>query len=282
MTVESLSLHFLKQYPKDAARVLERFESEQLADYCNRQPPSVLAKIFRYMTPAKVVSCLVLMDIDNAAKVFEDFSIERSSTLLRRLQPDIRLKIIRAMSTLYSNMIKVVIRFPDDTVGRYISPNIFTVLDTMYVKDIISTFKDSVDQVRSEIFVVNEKQRLAGMVYVRDLLVTDTNLPVRKIMRVAPQSISARSRLINVQNNSEWKYNEMLPVIDTNGLFIGVLKRGVMLDVISRSIDSSQQEDGFATTAMAMADLFWNTCTELLLPEVDQKNPESKDGTNKQ
>ena len=282
MTVELLSLHFLKHHPKDAARVLERFDSEQLAEYFNQQPAVTIAKIFRFMTPAKTVSCLVLMDVNIAAKILEDFSIERSSTLLRRMQPDIRLKIIRAMATLYANMIKLVIRFPEDTVGRFISPNVYTVLDTMYVKDILSNVKDSVEQVRSEIFVVNDKQRLVGLVYIKDLLVADSNIPIKKIMRSAPQALSARSRLAHVQHNTEWKYNELLPVIDTNGLFIGVLKRGVMLDALSRAKDSSQQQDDIATAALEMADLFWNTCTDLLLPEVEQKTTESKDGTNKQ
>lgn len=282
MTVESLSLLFLQHHPNDAARVLERFESEQLADYFNQQPAVTIAKIFRYMTPAKTVSCLVLMDVNIAAKILEDFSVERSSTLLRRMPHELRLKIIRAMSTLYSNMMKLVIRFPDDTVGRHISPNVFTVLDTMYVKDILSSFQDSVEQVRSEIFVVNDKQRLVGMIYIKDLLVSDSTIPVKKILRAAPQTLSARSRLAHVQHNSEWKYNELLPVIDTNGLFIGVLKRGVMLDVLSRVKDSTQQQDDFAMAALAMADMFWNTCTDLLLPEVELKTPESKDGTHKQ
>ena len=281
MTVKTLSLHFLQNHPKDSARVLEHFEPDQLADYFNKQPPVTIAKIMRYMTPAKTVSCLVLMDLNVSAKILEDFSIERSSSLLRRMQPDIRLKIIRAMSTLYANMIKLVIRFAEDTVGRYISPNVFTVLDTMYVKNILSSLQDSIDQVRSEIFVVNDRQRLVGMVYIKDLLVSDSNIPVKKIMRSAPESLSARSRLAHVQLNNEWKYNELLPVIDTNGLFIGVLKRGVMLDVLSRAKDSAQQQDDFATAALAMADLFWNTCTDLILPEVETQDPESKDGSNK-
>jgi len=282
MTVKGLPLHFLQHHPQDAARVLEQFESEQLASYINQLPEKSAANIFRHMTAVKVVYCLSAMDVSTSAKILEQFSIERASSLLRRMQADVRLNIIKAMSTLYANMIKLVIKYPHDTVGRHMSPNVFTVLDDMRVTDVLTAAKDSVDQVRSEIFVVNINQRLVGMVFIRDLLTAESETPIKKIMRSAASSISARSRLALVQNHPEWKYSDMLPVIDRNGLFIGVLKRGAMLDALSGSIEVIEQQDDIANTTLAIAELFWDTCADLLVPEFEQSNEESQDGSNKQ
>lgn len=281
MTVNKLSLHFLHHHPQDAAKVLEHFEPEQLADYFSQLSASDTANILRNITPAKTTSCLIAMDVNSAAKILENFSIERASSLLRRMPAEVRFKIIKSMSTLYANMIKLVIRYPEDTVGRYISPNVFTVLEDMRVRDVLSAIKESADQIRSEIYVVNDKQRLGGVVFIRDLLTADPNTFVKKIMRITNVSISARSRLAHIQHHIEWKYNDMLPVVDRNGLFIGVLKRSVMLDVLSRNIEITKQHDNAANTALAVAELFWNTCTDLLVPEIDQSNKESQDGSNK-
>jgi len=282
MTVNTLSLHFLQHHPQDAAKVLEHFEPEQLADYFNQLPALTTSNILRYITPVKTTSCLIAMDVNSAAKILEQFSIERTSSLIRRMPADVRLKIIKAMPTLYANMIKLVIKYPVDTVGRNISPNVFTVLEDMHVRDVLSAIKGSADQVRSEIYVVNDKQRLEGVVFIRELLTADQNTSVKKIMRISTVSISARSRLAQIQHHIEWKYNDMLPVVDRNGLFIGVLKRSVMLDVLSRNIEITQHHDDAANTALVVAELFWNTCTDLLVPEVDQSNRESQDGSNKQ
>lgn len=282
MTVNTLSLHFLQHHPQDAAKVLEHFEPEQLVDYLNQLPTLTISNILRYITPVKTTSCLIAMDVNSAAKILEQFSIERTSSLLRRMPADVRLKIIKAMPTLYANMIKLVIKYPEDTVGRYISPNVFIVLEDMHVRDVLSAIKGSADQVRSEIYVVNDKQRLEGVVFIRDLLTADQNTSVKKIMRITTVSISARSRLAHIQHHKEWKYNDMLPVVDRNGLFIGVLKRSVMLDVLSRNIEITQHQDDAANTALVVAELFWNTCTDLLVPEVDKSNKEFQDGSNKQ
>ena len=156
--------------------------------------------------------------------------------------------------------------------------NVFTVLSHISVREALSTVKETSDQVRSDIFVVNEKQRLQGMVFIRDLLFAEPDTVISKLMTAVPDALSAKSRLALVQNNSVWKYNEMLPVVDSNGLFIGVLKRGVMLDVIARNFDFAEHND-LSNTAISIAELFWNTCADFLLPEIQNKQPESQDGT---
>lgn len=267
MTINPLSLHFLQNHPQDAVQALEQFEPEHVAGHLELIPVESAADIFRHMIPSRSVSCLAVMDICISSKILERLSIERATSLLRRMQTDIRNEIIKAMSPVFANMIRLVLKYPDGTVGQFMSPNVFTVREDMHTDEILNAVQSSSDQVRSEIYVVNDKQQLVGVVFIRDLLTEKSAAPVKKIMHNPEMTISARSSLINVQDHPQWKYKDILPVTDHMGMFIGVLKRGVMLDALMYE-GNAEQEDEFTNTALAIAELFWDTCADLLAPEI--------------
>ncbi|MBI4005179.1 MAG: magnesium transporter [Gammaproteobacteria bacterium] len=272
MPVNSLSLHYLQNHPQDAARALEQFEPEDLANYLEMIPAESTADIFRHMIPSRTVSCLINMNADKASGILEQFSIERATSLLRRMNMDIRKEVIMAMSPVFANMMRVVLKYPNGTVGQFMNPNVFAVREDMYTDDVLNAVRDSSDQVRSEIYVINGRQQLVGVVFIRDLLTEGPRTPVKNIMQNPEVTIAARSSLASVQDHPEWKYKEILPVVDHMGMFIGVLKRGVMLDVLTNIEDGAQQQDEFTNTALAMVELFWDTCSDLLaLEEVTAK-----------
>jgi magnesium transporter len=277
MTSNSLSVHFLQNHPQDAARTLEQFEAELIAEYLEHIPVKPVSEILRHMTSSKTVSCLSIMAVERSAAVLEHFSIERATMLLRRIKVDVRNGIIKAMSPLTANMIRIVLRYPAGTVGQLMNPNVFTVHEDRHIDEVIKVMQDRHDQVRSEIYVINDKQQLVGIAYTRDLLVAEPDTPIKKIMRSLEVSFPARSSLASVKDHPEWKYKDVLPVIDHAGMFIGVLKRGVMLDTLARDINSSSQQDDFMSTTMAIAELFWDACANLVAPEYENVRKEQQD-----
>lgn len=267
MTINPLSLHFLENHPQDAARALEQFDPEQIAACLALIPAESAADVFRHMIPSRTVSCLTKMDTDKASEILEQFSIERATSLLRRMDLNVRNEAIKTMSPVFANMIRTVLKYPDGTVGQFMNPNVFAAHEDMDTDEVFNAVRGSADQVRSEIYVINGKQQLVGEVFIRDLLTENPGTPVKKIMQNPEVTIAARASLTSVQNYREWKYKEILPVVDHMGMFIGVLKRGVMLDALMNIEDSTQHQDEFANTALAMVELFWDTCADMLAPE---------------
>jgi magnesium transporter len=277
MTINPLSLHFIENHPQDAARVLEKFEPELLAKYLEHVPVKVSANLLRNVIPSVAVECLTSMEPARSAKILEQFSIERASSILRRMKINIRNDLIKIMSPIFANMIRLVLRYPNGTVGQLMTPKVYTVNQNMLIKDILETLQGMTGQLQNLIYVINNEQRLVGVVDVRDVITLDSKAPVKTVMRDPGLTISARASLDSVKDYNEWRYTEILPVVDHMGMFIGVLKRGVLLDTLARDRNNTNQKDEIAGAALAIAELFWDACANMLAPETKNTGKVNQD-----
>lgn len=267
MTINSLSQYFLENHPRDAARILEQYTPEELATYLEQFSSQTAANMFRHINPSIAVGCLVKMGLEKSAEIIGQFSIERASMLLRRMSFTDRIRIIKALPPLTANMIKLVLRYPEGTVGQYMNPNVFAVNKDRRVSEVIETIHASYDQVRSKVYVVDDKQRLIGVVFIRDLLVSDPDVPVGKIMSEPETTFSARASLLSVRDHPQWNDRDSLPVVDQSGRFIGILKRGVMVDALARGDAGQPDNEGIIGAAMEIAELFWEVCANVIAPQ---------------
>ena len=276
MMTNSLPDYFLENHPANAARLLEKYEPSILADYFGSVSSASIANIFRHMNSSIAAECLAKMSLDKAAEILELFSIERAALLLRRMSLAERIKIIRALSSLTSNRIRLVLRYPQGTVGSVMNPNVFAVSKDRCVSEVIALVQANHDQVRSKVYVLNDKHRLVGMIFIRELLVCESEKPIEEIMREPEATISARASLSSVKDNVQWNDRDNLPVVDQSDKFIGILKRGVMLDALKNDQNNMQQGEGLVDTAMTVAELFWEVCANVIAPQHENTN-EGKD-----
>lgn len=267
MKINPLSLYLLENHPRDAARILELYSPDDLASYLEQFSTQSVANIFRQMNPSITVGCLVKMGPEKSAAIIEQFSIERASMLLRRMSFTDRIRIIKDLPPVTANMIKLVLRYPDGTVGQYMNPNVFAVNKDRRVSEVMDTIQASYDQVRSKVYIIDDKQRLIGMVFIRDLLVSDPDVPVEKIMNEPETTFSARASLLSVRDHPQWNDRDNLPVVDNTGRFIGILKRGVMVDALTRGDAGQQNDEGILGAAVEIAELFWEICANVIAPQ---------------
>lgn len=262
MDNNSLSLHFLHDHPKDAARTLEKFEVGSLAEYLAQLPVRAAAGVMQYIVPTIASACLETMSHKQAAAVIMHLDIERAAALLRRLREDHREQLMRETSTLFANMVRLVLRYPEGTIGQVMDPRIFTVHQDMRVAEVITAVRNSAELLQHEIYVINDRQQPAGVVAVKQLLTCEGMETMKNIMRPVGQMLAARTSLAVALNSFDWEHRDSIPVVDHQGVFIGVLQR--------RSLQSTDTEshaaDEYTGTALAVAELFWDTCAQLLLP----------------
>lgn len=276
MMTNLLSQYFLSNHPKDAARLLEKYETTDLVEYSDQIPDKVLADIFLYMNPAIVNSCLCKFNTEKAASVLELFTIERAALLLRRMPAKVRFRLLRKMSALTNNMLKLVLRYPEGTAGQVTDPNVLTINMERTVSEMVDTIQSNYHMVHNRIYVINDEQHLVGMVNLQDILISDQKLPLRKIMTEAETPISARDSLVNVRENPLWKNKDYLPVVDQSDRFIGILKRGVMLDALTRDYADTMQDSGMVDSVMLIAEVFWDACVNLIIPQNESSDKDQK------
>lgn len=268
MTINSISLHFLQEHPKDAARALEQFEPAQLADFLQQAPVRTAAVVIKYLVPSFAAECLKNMDVDKSSQIIMKLGVERAALLLRRMKTGFQMQFIRAMTPVFANMTRLVLRYPAGTVGNVMNPNVMTVHEDMTIREVSIVIKNSDEHYYNEIFVTNDRQGLCGIVNIRQLMTNDDKQSMKKIMRPPGRSIPARSTVESLKYRPDWNLEENIPVVDHLGEFIGVLDRKTIHESLFGKV-SAEQEDDIGKTAMALAELVWDACAQLLAPDYE-------------
>ena len=276
MTINSISLHFLQEHPKDAARALEQFEPVQLASFLQQVPVRTAATVIKYLVPSVTSECLKNMDIDKSSQILMKLGVERAALLLRRMKTGFQVQFIRAMTPVFANMTRLVLRYPAGTVGHVMNPNVLTVHEDMTVKEVTGVIRNSEELLLNEIFVTGDKQELCGIVDIRQLMTNDDKQSMKKIMHTPGQSIPARSALDSLRDHSDWNLKENIPVVDHLGEFIGVLDRRTIHESLFGKVTAAQDDD-LGRTAMDLAELFWYACAHLLAQDYQNVTKDQND-----
>lgn len=277
MKVEALSRQFIEEHPRDAARVFEQFDNESSVDYLNTLSAETVAGLFQHLSPSVVSACLALMDAGDSARILRELGIERASIYLRRMKKRLRNPVLEHMPAYYASMLRLVLRYPNGTVGQLMDPDVITVNQQTRVKTAIDFIRDNSDRLENEIYVVNEQQRLQGVVDIKDLITAVQDEAVMNIMQRPRYSIPARSRLHNIGSITGNNYRDVYPVVDHNNHFIGILRHEILTEAYGGKGPGRSDDADLAAGLLVMADLFWKTFLNLLIPDYDKRERRGRD-----
>jgi magnesium transporter len=274
MTINNLSRHFLQEHPRESAKVLENFPADELVPYFAIHEDDLVANVLRYFLPGSAVGCLLDMEPQRAAEILEQLGVDTAARLLRRMNVRDQATLLGAVSAGFAYRLRTILRYPAGTVGQYMSPNVFTAADTMLASDLIKSARTTTTELQGDIFITGDAQRLVGLIDVKNLVLADPTVEVSKLMHIPDLVLNARTNLDYVKDHPKWRFKEILPVVDHNNVFVGVLKRSIMFDALAGDQNLERVEETFMDTVMQVADLFWDICTDIVLPKSDNRPEE--------
>lgn len=275
MSINKIALYVLTEHPMDAARSLEQFEPDQLAEYLEALPVNTVAEILKYMVPSIAVGALKGMAVEKSTKIVMQLGVERGALLLQRMSGSIRLDFISRMSPVFANMMRLVLRYPVGTVGQAMNPNVLTVQEYLSVGEVMRVIKNSAEILHNDIYIIDNKQRMVGQVAVRQLLVSNADLKMKKLMKMPTHSLAARVSVKSIKNMPDWHNHDNYPVIDHQGVFLGVLDRAA-LNKSMNIMGKDHTEPELAGTAIAVAEIFWDACANMIIPNQTLSNRDNK------
>jgi magnesium transporter len=193
--------------PTESADVLEEMEDEDAAELAELLPSEQLADI------------LDEMEIDEAADVLGDLPQDKATEALREM--DEPQDVISLM------------RYPDDTAGGLMTRAVITLRLDWTAEQALAELRNVGPESESTyyLFVVDEMDRLLGVIGLRDLVTAPVDMPIAE--RTATDVVS-----VLVTTDQEEcartlsRYGYMaLPVVDEIGRFLGVITADDLIEV---------------------------------------------------
>lgn len=152
--------------------LLEGFTNQDLADTLEESSPGLQMAILSNLSPERAADILEEMDPDEAADLLADLPNHTSESLLNLMEKDEALEVRNLLA------------YPEDTAGGIMTTEFAHVPSNLTVQEAIDFLRQSEDAHEDEImyyvYILDEANRLKGMVTLRDLVMADPQNSLRQ------------------------------------------------------------------------------------------------------
>ncbi len=243
--------HIVLMEPEEALDVLQALDPRDLGSILGRLEPSFTSKLVQELTAERVAHLLERGGSDVCASV------------LLSLPEAERSRFLESMSTEMRDRIRESLTFPDDSAGRAMNTDYTAFQRETTVKEAVRRLKKRADQHRrapSNIYVVDARNTLLGVISMRDLVIATGTAPLEDLMQpdvLTVDPFEEKSRAFQVLSGRGFT---SLPVVDPQKRLLGVVRATALLagaketaaEDIQKLFGVSKDERSFSSVSFSL------------------------------
>jgi len=225
--------------PADAADLIEHLDHDERLHIFELLKPEGAGEVLLEMEAP--VQERILSDLDNEAitEIVQGLDSDDAADLVGDLPAERARQIIEKVGEDVSRELRKLLPYPEDTAGGIMALEYVAVNAESTIQQAIEIIRNKREEVENVyyLFVVDDRQRLVGVVSLKDLVLESPTRKVKEIMN--PEVISAY-----VYNDQEEvahmvkKYNLVsIPVVDEHRRLVGRITHDDIIDVIEEEVD---------------------------------------------
>ncbi len=266
----ALARSFLELHPTDAARVLERFGPEEVAHLLGRLPGEQGARVVDAMDPHFAATVFESLSDDRARETLRIMPPDRAADVLFHLDEERRELLLSGLEMAHAY--RSLLSFDPETAGGVMTPRVATVTHDLRVRDAARRLREiaarrfPVDYV----YVVDHENRLVGVLMMRELVLQDPNTPIAQVMLRDVFAVPVDMPVRDVIDKLREKRFIAIPVVDSDGRLLGVVKTEDLLSSLKQeSYADIQKIFGAGGDEQALWPLRWSVRKRLPWLEVN-------------
>ena len=200
-------------------------------------------------------SLIADMDQDELVAAASDLDIDDLADLVEDLPDTVIAEVLKSMDRENRDRLEQVLSYEEDTAGRLMNPDVVTVRADTTV-DVVLRYlrlRGELPEHTDHLYVVNRRHQLMGWVAIQDLVTSDPNTPLNKLIDEDLESIHVDQTSDQVAR--EFSDNDWMsaPVVDEGNVLLG---RITIDDVVAAGLD--EDEDLFSPVRRAFRNrLLW-------------------------
>ncbi len=230
---DKLREFFKGMHPADIAEVIAELDAEHQAEIFDLFHPKRAGKVLDEMDEESYKDVLEVLQETNLISILNELPPDEGADVVAELEPAKASKVLQRMKKERSQRVKELLKYPPDTAGGIMTSEVMKLNAKM-------TVEEATDKCRSEfyaeaspyVFVVDDTEKLVGVVRIRDLLFSPDATVISTIMN--PDVISVDVNMDQEEiGNMFRKYDLIaLPVTDDKKRLLGIITVDDVLEVI--------------------------------------------------
>ena len=226
--------HVNEMHPSDIANVISQvhqaektaiftsLDEKTAAEALHELEPKIQAILLLTIDTKKALSILEKMPSDEVADVLGDLSPEKAEGFLRLLKPRKASKVRKLMA------------HEEETAGGLMTTEYITALENLTVQQTIEMMREHVPSAETiyYIYVHDEQEALVGVFSLRDLIISQPDVPIATIMEkdlITVEPETDQKKVAEVVS----KYNLLaVPVLDKENKMLGIVTVDDVIDLV--------------------------------------------------
>ncbi|ARJ39858.1 magnesium transporter [Sporosarcina sp. P21c] len=254
--IHSFRKEYLVLHPYDRATFYEEVGAELRELMYFYLSPKELAEIFETseIEEDEYEEFLEEMDATYAAEMISYMFVDNAVDVLKELDKKKVVSYLTLMDKEAAIQIKALLHYEEYTAGSIMTTEFVTVSENSTVRSAMTILRSEAPSAETiyYIFVVDDYQRLTGVVSLRDLIIADEDTLIRAIMSDRLVSVSVSDDQEDVARTIQ-DYNFLaVPVVDFQQHILGIITVDDIIDVI----DEEASDDYSKLAGVSTMDTF--------------------------
>lgn len=220
-----LAAELFERYPDEAARILEQASDAEVVDVLEEQLASPAVEALKGLSPDKAAQVIVEMNDKRTRQVVEALDPHKAAALLARMDPPTREKNLAVLDPVLAEDLRSMAEYPPDRAGALMDPRVTAFRTDATVRDVVNRLKGLRRKGLHDLFLIDSNGRLVGSVPLQDVVLASSSDRIADLARMPTPSVQATSTREAVLEELETHKVGSLPVVDFNGLLLGVLRQ---------------------------------------------------------
>ncbi|WP_028466489.1 magnesium transporter MgtE N-terminal domain-containing protein [Nisaea denitrificans] len=273
---QSLAADFLRQHPAEAASILEKSDSEQIAAFAKTLDEDEATRLLMALSSQTAAASLRHFGEKDTIAMLGNMPRREASNILRRTPRKRREAYLASMPAATRLQLEVVLHQPTHRVGAYTDSGLVAVTPNTTVEAIRKRLR-SVESPVSVIFLVNDKQQLLGSFPIGRLFSVKGSETASSLADTTRQSLNVRTTLEDGLASPDWMNNDVLGVVDREGKLVGSVRYAILRQANEPVAAPEAVEAG--SDYMRVADNLYVGLAEVLLTTIPKPKPHAARNT---
>src|SRR5256884_3323779 len=232
--------------PADVAEVIVDMPEGARVIIFRFLPAALAAGVFEYLDVDAQQSLLRCMAHEQVAAILNEMSPDDRTALLEEMPSAAARQLIRLLTPEERRVATALLGYPEGSVGRLMTPDFVAVREDWTVKEVLDYVREhgQDSETLNIIYVVDERGKLIDDLRIREFLLKPLTAKVSEIRDEIFVALSVSDSQEEALNSFR-KYDRIaLPVIDSNGVLVGIVTSDDMLDVAEEEATEDIQKIG--------------------------------------
>lgn len=232
--------------PADVAELILDLPDDERVIIFRLLPTPLAADVFEYLEVDAQQQLLRAMAHEQVAAILNEMSPDDRTALLEEMPSAAARQLIKLLTPEERRVAQALLGYPEDSVGRLMTPDFIAIHDDWTVKEVLDHIREigRDSETLNVIYVVDERGKLIDDLRMREFLLRPLEARVSEFRDrtfVALKVNDTREEALN----SFRKYDRVaLPVVDSNGVLVGIVTSDDMLDVAEEEATEDIQKFG--------------------------------------